>query len=486
MRTITLRNRLLAAIATSTLAAACGGAVEGDEGAGGASGDGGSAGSSGSAGSAGNSGSSGSGGTSGSGGASTGGSGGVGAGGSTGGTGGFGAGGSTGGSGGFTGGAGGTAGTAGSAGSGGTAGSGGNGGFGAGGGTNWGGGLTTYGTVDCYSCGQTTWTSCWAPKDVPAYENAQPGPDGCYGPYDVQGWQYEPCKNEGGGEVWYNSVEFRNGQCCYETSPACFVGRPLQVEGHARTAPAAERGDWQQRTLDPVRLDEVTRDALRDAWLGDALYEHASVAAFNQLTLELMAFAAPPELLAGSQKAAADEVRHALSCFALAGRFSDAPLGPGALPLDGMKPAETLSALAVSSFEEGCVGETLAALIAGEQSRVASDAATREALSEISDEETEHAELSWRIVRWAIEVGGADVRRAVELAWQRKLDEEAARLVPEHPEHVDLAAWHAHGRLTEAEAAEVRRRGLREVVGPCVEALLGVTRAHADQPVARA
>ncbi|MCB9701319.1 MAG: ferritin-like domain-containing protein [Myxococcales bacterium] len=268
----------------------------------------------------------------------------------------------------------------------------------------------------------------------------------------------------------------RPGQCCYYAAYTGIVceGRPLRVAGEARVAPLRPRGDWLGEPGEPASaaLDRRTREALAAAWGEDGQMEHASVAAFARHILHLMALGAPAELVSAAQAALADEIGHARACFALASAYAGHPRGPGALPIDGaLARTPTLVELAVDTVVEGCVGETIAASIARLAAAGAGDPAARGVLAAIADDESRHAALAWRIVRWAIEVGGATVRGAVAeaLAGAIARPPRARAALP----GVEIAAWEAHGRLSEANEAAAIRGTLREVIEPCARALLG-------------
>ena len=149
-----------------------------------------------------------------------------------------------------------------------------------------------------------------------------------------------------------------------------------------------------------------------------------------------------------------------------------------------MVPA-TLVDMAALAAEEGCVGETLGVLLARDQLARTTDPLVRPAHHArehpVADEER-HAELAWRFVSWAIARGGAPVARAVAAALRRAID--ATLAVPIRTQRgVDTAAWRAHGRPTCADARAVAERGIREVLIPCAEALLGapLPTEHADR-----
>ncbi|MDC3958704.1 ferritin-like domain-containing protein [Polyangium jinanense] len=266
----------------------------------------------------------------------------------------------------------------------------------------------------------------------------------------------------------------KNGQCCYATEfiPYC-EGRPYLVGEVARTAPAIRgRGDggWGAQASsgpDVSAIEPDLRAALAAEWTRDALFEHASVASFGRFALELLAVGAPAELVEEAHRAALDEVRHARLCFALASAYAGEPVAPGAFPFGGAaEVVADLASIAARTAKEGCINETIAAVIAAEQCARAEDPAVAEVLAGIAADEARHAELAWRTVAWAIRVGGERVRAAVEevfvgLGQGAVLDAGGA-------EDPRLAA---HGRLAGAALSEATARALEEVVGPAAGVL---------------
>lgn len=112
----------------------------------------------------------------------------------------------------------------------------------------------------------------------------------------------------------------------------------------------------------------------------------------------------------------------------------------------------------------GGAGETLAAMQAAEQRGRARDPEVCRVLDRIAADEAAHAELAWAFVRWAIAL--APLRAARE---------------PER-DGGDAAAWHDNGRLTDAERARCHLDAVREVIGPCVNALLSAPPAPLRAP----
>ncbi|MFO7564064.1 MAG: hypothetical protein R6X02_15565 [Enhygromyxa sp.] len=190
----------------------------------------------------------------------------------------------------------------------------------------------------------------------------------------------------GGGELLHFTPEF---QGC--------LGRPWMIDGAARTA-SLQGGK-----------------APREGWARDGLYEHASVASFARFVAELLALAAPPALIQATQAAILDELEHARLCFELAAR-EHGSVSAGPLPLDPQTttPAGDPVALALAVFDEGCVGETIAAAEAAIAAAETEDDDARRALEQIAADERRHAALAWRTLRWLLDSFGEPVRAALQ------------------------------------------------------------------------
>jgi hypothetical protein len=246
--------------------------------------------------------------------------------------------------------------------------------------------------------------------------------------------------------------------CCYpvtvvdhNTNQECAVGRPY-----------LEHGTYRSAALRSGELDGPILDARRAAlWAKAGAEEHASVASFSRLALELMALGAPTELLADVQRAALDEVRHAEACWELARHFGGRRVTPGEFPFTAPIDVRlTHAELAYAAAREGCLGETLGAHLAAAVAELAPEPHVQRVLESIATEEAEHAVLSFRIVAWALRTGGAAARAAVARAFaepwpELDLEELSARA------NVDLGALRAAGRA-----------GVTEVLAPATAALL--------------
>jgi hypothetical protein len=297
------------------------------------------------------------------------------------------------------------------------------------------------------ACGQRfDGTACIdVPEDATACPDAgDVDPDDLFVPNDCDGTKVRSISGDGvfqdiGGDV----VDTANPHvgCCYDAvlvdpnpSMECMVGRPWREEGRTRLAPVRDAGAW--------------------ARAGAA--EHASIAAFAKLSLELMAHGAPMDLLRAVHAAALDEVDHAERCFRLAGGVVAGPFPFGAT-LDLRR---SLAAIAADAVREGCVGETIGAVLARVAAEHAPDADVAEVLAAIADDEERHSALSWRIVAWAVRMGGEDVRAAVDAA----LREPAPRF--------DTAELAARADIDESVLVDAVADGLAAVVRPAARALL--------------
>jgi hypothetical protein len=245
-----------------------------------------------------------------------------------------------------------------------------------------------------------------------------------------------------------------------------------------RSSSAAERDDWVDEMSTVDIAHSRTREFLAQSWLKDALEEHASIAAFARFTMLLLSVGAPPDLAVGSQRASLDEVRHARACFSLARRYGARDVGPSELVVADSLSAMSLADVVELTVVEGCVGETLGALLATEQLRHATDPEVRRILQRIAQDEVRHAELAWKFLAWALRADqrlGDAVRRAFERA-TRELER-----MPVVDYGVDVDVWHAHGRVTCAEVRALARTGIERLIAPCLRVILEEPGAHADE-----
>jgi hypothetical protein len=260
-------------------------------------------------------------------------------------------------------------------------------------------------------------------------------------------------------------------RACVTQGAGGACGRPFLVSGSERLARPMLRDDWCERVVSAApELTCGERAALAAYWKAAALMEHASIAAFARFTLELLALGAPARLVEESCAAMSDEHRHATMCFSLASAFAGESIGPGSLRMDGCLARVDLTDVAVTTFLEGCIGETLAAVEARELALGAEEPVLRSTLGDIAEDEARHSLLAWRFLDWALERGGptltAQVEDALRAALARATEPPAGDtgLTPER------AA--ALGLPSSAFRTTLRYRVLDEIVRPALKALL--------------
>ncbi|WP_216617762.1 ferritin-like domain-containing protein [Corallococcus carmarthensis] len=245
-------------------------------------------------------------------------------------------------------------------------------------------------------------------------------------------------------------------------------GRVLRLKGRARVARRALGDGWADDAAPTLEgLTPWQRTVLGEAWLYSAGLEHASVPAFAKLSLKLSALGAPSELLEACHLAALDEVRHARRCFALARAYSGLPWSAGTIPELGQeRPArpspgegDDWSRLVRGSLLDGCLGEGLAASVAAEASRRASDLVVRETLAVIAEDEGRHAELGWDVLAFALERGGGKAKQALCQALEA-LETQRTPTLPSIP-GVDEAFLARNGVLPQAELGRLMEECLQ-------------------------
>lgn len=201
---------------------------------------------------------------------------------------------------------------------------------------------------------------------------------------------------------------------------------------------------------------EMTIPPLAQAWLDDALAEHASIAAFSKLSLQLMALGAPPHLLKQCHEAALDEIEHAKCCFRLASKYAGKPMGAGHFPdLLGLRiKRTTFENLAVESLVDGCLMEGWSAAVIAESAARTEDPGLQETLERIAKDENQHTKLAWDILIWALD---QDPKR-VQKSMRQALD-----TLPTRPRIKAMTGFESQGRL-EAKAQLEAFLAVRESV----------------------
>lgn len=246
-------------------------------------------------------------------------------------------------------------------------------------------------------------------------------------------------------------------------------GRPFRRGRKNRTAEVLSDGRPSSWLLDAAPFDDVPqglRAALAVEWRTNGAKEHASVAAFSRLALDLLAVGAPPALLAEVQRDALDEIRHARLCFSIArdldgradvpGAFPEARTSTRRLPTRDL----ALSKLAIDAVIDGALNEGVSARILARLSKTSTPPRLAATIREMAADEARHAAHSWNVVAFCIEAGGP----AVESALRGALRALPARMTAPIPEAARGGAWEAFGVQGEAMEGEAWASARRHAV----------------------
>lgn len=182
--------------------------------------------------------------------------------------------------------------------------------------------------------------------------------------------------------------------------PNVIEGRPLRG------------GEGTEPELTPV-ADGAPLAARR--WLAAARDEHASIATFGRLALELLDLGAEADLVRRAHAAALDEIRHAEACLRLASRH-----GAGQVTIARMPGVATVAraaswlTIAREGLVDGAINEGVAAARLRARARAAASAEERAILARIARDEARHARLGLDLVRDALRADPSSVRPWLE------------------------------------------------------------------------
>jgi len=275
---------------------------------------------------------------------------------------------------------------------------------------------------------------------------------------------------------------------CDETTGTCDLspcnhfcgGRPFLVEGKHRMATSSvfkiettnDNTAWKLENEPQIVANSTLNKEIAMNFANQGEAEHASVASFARHTLQLMTMGAPSSLLMGSQIAALDEIRHAKMSYGLSNAFSGAIIHPSTLDVDGSVKALSKEDIIQSVINEGCIGETIAAVGANLGASYAKQPMVKDILKKIAADESNHAQLAWTTVKWAIN-RFPELRNIVEETFEARVNRPIITSINLPIDYYNDcehdSALHDHGLLVENDQLNAENFGIRNVIEPVVQ-----------------
>jgi bacterioferritin (cytochrome b1) len=220
-----------------------------------------------------------------------------------------------------------------------------------------------------------------------------------------------------------------------------------------------------------VAVDDVNTQRVREAaarvWRHRARAELEASARFTRLAAELANCDAVAPVIAMAREAAADEMRHAEKCVNLVHAFEGNSFELGPLPTaravapNGLAPREQLLYEIVAM---SCVTETISAALLGELVTRATDSLVRETMHGILRDEVDHARLGWAHLAAERERGVKDmIGPSLPAMLAGTVSEELFASWAEHPAQVVLSGL---GALDRADRRRIFCESLTQVVFP--------------------
>jgi hypothetical protein len=232
-------------------------------------------------------------------------------------------------------------------------------------------------------------------------------------------------------------------------------GRQLRRFGRVLLPDLRSSSEWAGAEM-ALGAAEGVPVGLADQWRENGKTEHASVAAFARLTLDLMALGAPPSLIAAANQDALDEIRHTEICFSLARALDGRSVSPAPFPqaqrVATLPRSRTLALakLAVDSLVDGALHEGVSARVIAKLARRCEAPAIACALKEIAADEGRHAAHGWAVVGWCLAEGGRSVAAALQGAI-RGLPKQMDSDRPGPAADGGWECWGIHGHRLEAD-----------------------------------
>lgn len=274
-------------------------------------------------------------------------------------------------------------------------------------------------------------------------------------------------------------ISVNQTDCCYAIDlnfSVCAVGRPFIVDGMVRQADSAAREGWMDGQVSASltqaveTLDETQRASVAGHWANAGCAEHASIASFSKFLMELLHLGAPRELVEGATRAIRDEIEHAAVCFGIASAYAGRALGPLEVNIkDSLAQSTSAEHILLAVIEEGCIGESLAAVQAQLEASYASHPTIKAQLEKIHRDELEHALLAWRFVGWML-AQRPDLAPLAMESFESHARALGVDILPQGISDSSLALMR-HGCTPSYQLQRWRHHAFKHLVEPCAQAL---------------
>ncbi len=162
----------------------------------------------------------------------------------------------------------------------------------------------------------------------------------------------------------------------------------------------------------------------------------------------------------------ADEINHARLCLGIASAAAGSTVSVGGIDVSGSLEEVTAERVLVDTILEGCVNETICAAQAEAALAQTTDPTIRSALSQIVEDEQRHATLAWKTIRWILETR-PDLVDLADRTFTQAINGPTPTCST-----ADDNRLKNYGIQSKSDDAETSRRVLKDVIEPCVRALL--------------
>ena len=261
----------------------------------------------------------------------------------------------------------------------------------------------------------------------------------------------------------------------------CAVGRPLTNGTSYQMAPLSSGDGWtnDDLTINCAYLSKEEIATVISHWENVTQLEHSSIASFSRFSLQMMAMGAPADILLAIQKATSDEIRHTQRAADILSGLIGSKVTLGAFPIKGLSIESSREALISNLIKEACFAETLGVAELTAALKWCDHPEISAHLSEVLEEETEHAHLAWKALKWLVESAPiqeqdqlnvlvqttfAEVSQAFGLTYSESLISERSSSA------MVQANINCFGVLTEHQTQQVRAEAFKSVIMPALKA----------------